>query len=345
MNNRKILWGVIENKVLGRRKPLRAIFKVTKRCNLQCKHCCEWKFFKKDDLPLYKIRYMFDKLARAGTTHLSLNGGEPLLRDDIGEIIKYAKKLKMSVGVTTNGSFVPAKINEIKDVDFLGLSLDGPREMHDFLRGEGQFEQIMKAIDIAKENKIRGVYINTVLTKELCSDLTKLEEVVNIAKERGIRCNFVTMYGDVREGSVIKKPSDEELRNALVKIIELKRGKAPIMFAEFTYNYIINWPDLSKEKYFEGEEVTIKNPIKCKAVDLAIAIEANGDIFPCNMTKGEVKPVNIFSPESVPELLKELSKRNKCKYCYYACYCEINALLSLKPKMVSEYLTEKIKND
>lgn len=341
MNNKKIFLGVVENKVYGKRTPLRAIFKVTKRCNLRCKHCCEWKFFHKDDLPLYKVKYMFDKLSRAGCVHLSLNGGEALLRDDIGEIIRYAKGKWMSVGLTTNGSFVPEKIDEIKGVDFLGLSLDGPKEMHDFFRGKGQFDEVMEAIDVAKENGVKVIYLNTVLTKELC-DQNGVEEIVKIAKEKGIGCNFVTMYGDVREGSVIQKPSDEELRNTLKKIIELKKKGEPIIFSKFTYNYILNWPDLSKEKYFKGEKVDIKNPITCKAVDLAIAIEANGDIFPCNMTKAEVKPVNIFSNESVPSLLKELSKRNNCKYCYYACYCEINALLSLKPGMVTEYVKSKV---
>jgi MoaA/NifB/PqqE/SkfB family radical SAM enzyme len=335
-NKAKILSAIAMNKVAGKKIPLRVILKLTKRCNLRCKHCLEWRF-QGPDVPFEKIKQMLDKLAKAGATHLSINGGEPLIRKDIGEIIRYAKKLGLSIGFTSNGTFIPHKINEIKDVDILGLSLDGPKEIHDFLRGDGQYDDVMKALDIAKKNGIKNIYLNTVLTKNLCKNLDSIDEIVAVAKRNNVDCNFVTMYGDVKDG-IIQKPSDEELKLALRRIIELKKMGAPILYSLLNYEYCLKWPDFSKEKYFESEKHNIKGPIKCKAGELAIAVEANGDVYPCNMVKNEVQPENIFSDKSVSEIMKNVCNKNKCKYCYYGCYVEANALFSLDPKIIREYL-------
>lgn len=340
----KIFYAILKNKIFGKNIPLRAVLKITKRCNLRCRHCLEYKFQEKE-LSLEKVKYMLKKLAKAGTVHLSINGGEPLIRKDIGKIIKYAKKLNMGVGITTNGTFVPKKINDLRGIEFLGISLDGPKHIHDYLRGAGQFEEVIKALKIAKRHGIKNIYINTVLTKIICEKLEYIDEMVKIAKRHGVKCNFVTMYGNVREGSGISKPSSAQLKKVLEKILYLKKIGAPILFSELIYEYIMNWPDFSKEKYYEGEINKIIDPIKCKSGKLSIAVEANGDIFPCNMVKEEVKPENIFdSKEKLSNILKKLNKRNKCRYCYYGCYCEANALFSLKPKIILEYLKNYLKN-
>ncbi len=341
-NKIKILSAIAENKLFGKKTPLRVVLKITKRCNLRCKHCLEYKFQEKE-LSFEKVKQMLDRVAEAGAVHLSINGGEPLIREDIGKIIKYAKKLGLGVGITSNGAFVPKKIKELKDIDVLGLSLDGPKHIHDYLRGEGQFEQVIKAIKVARENKIKSVYINTVLTKEICQKLDYIEEMINIARENKINCNFVAMYGDVREGSVIEKPSEKELKRALIKIAKAKRDGAPILYSQLTYDYILNWPDFSREKYYAGEKSNIKNPIKCLSGELSVAIEANGDVFPCNMIKDEMKPLNIFKFKgSFSDLMKELCRRNRCRFCYYGCYCEGSALFGLKPKIIREYLKKGI---
>ncbi|MBI2630422.1 radical SAM protein [Candidatus Pacearchaeota archaeon] len=342
MKNFGALSAVVRNRISRKNIPIRAVWKVTKVCNLRCKHCLEHKFQDKD-VPLDKMKYILDKLAEAGTKHLSINGGEPLMRKDIGEIIRYAKKLGMSVGITTNGSLLPHKINEIKGIDILGLSLDGPKSIHDYIRGKGQFDEVMTAIKIARENGIKNVYINTVLTKIMCDKPEYIDEIAKIAKENKIKCNFVTMYGDVRDMSMAK-PSDEQLKRAILKIIEMKKRGVPILFSKFTYQYLLDWPDLSREKYYAGENPNIKSKLKCKSGVLSIAVEANGDVYPCNMVKDEVKPINIFEFKgSFSELLDELNKRNKCRYCYYGCYCEANALFALKPSILAEYARNTVK--
>ncbi len=340
----RILYSILRNRITRKKSPLRTILKITKRCNLRCRHCLEYKFQDKE-LSLEKVKYMLNRLAKAGAIHLSINGGEPLIRTDIGEIIRYAQKLGMSVGITTNGTFVPKKIKDLKGISFLGLSLDWPKQIHDYLRGKGQFNEVMEALKVAQRHDIKNIYLNTVLTKTICQKLEYIEEVVEIAQKNKVKCNFVTMYGDVREGSVIKKPSEEELRRALQKLVQLKKRGVPFLFSEFTYEYMLNWPIFSKEKYYEGEIHQISHPITCKSGELSIAVEANGDIFPCNMVKDEVKPTNIFDlKNSVADLLKKMNKYNKCRYCYYGCYCEANALFGLKPKIILEYIKNYLIN-
>lgn len=333
-NKLKLMKGILKNKFLCIKTPLRVVIKVTQRCNLKCKHCLEWRFKDKKEMSLKEIKKILKKLWEGGAVHLSLNGGEPFIRKDIGEILKYAKNLGFSIGVTSNGTFIPKKKSCLKYVDILGLSLDGPEKIHNKLRGNGQFKQVIKALKIARGKS--KVYLNTVLTKEICNDLKNIEKVVEIAEKNRIGCNFVTMYGDVQT-NIIKKPSDKELRRGIKRIIQLKKDGKPILFSKFTYNYILNWPDYSKEKCYKKP---FKNPLKCFAGELAIAIDANGEVFPCNMVKNkEFKPVNILKFKgSINKLMKKVSKRNKCRYCYYSCYCESNGLLGLNPGMILEYL-------
>jgi MoaA/NifB/PqqE/SkfB family radical SAM enzyme len=330
-NKFRLLSGILNYKLFNKKTPLRIVIKITQRCNLKCKHCLEWRFKNKKELSLRQIKKILVKLWDAGAVHLSLNGGEPFIRKDIKEILRFAKKLGFSIGVTSNGTFIPEKRDCLKYIDILGLSLDGPEKIHNKLRGRGQFKQVIKALKIA--GKKSNVYLNTVLTKEICSDLKNIEEVVEIAARNNVGCNFVTMYGDV-QGEIIEKPEDKELRKAVKKIIELKRKGGPILYSNFTYNYILDWEDYSKEKYYKE-----KGKLKCIAGKLAIAIDANGEVFPCNMVKNkEFEPVNILEFENIDKMMEKVSKRNKCKHCYYSCYCESNALLGLKPGVIFEYL-------
>ena len=86
--------GVLKAKVLNQRVPLNIMLSVTNRCTSNCCYC-NISNRKQRELTTREILDLVDQITKMGTQRLGLWGGEPLIRDDIGQIIDYAKKNKI----------------------------------------------------------------------------------------------------------------------------------------------------------------------------------------------------------------------------------------------------------
>src|SRR5262245_41375011 len=82
-------------------RPFSATFSVTNRCNLRCTYC-NTPFLDPRDLSLTEIDVVFRKLKKLGVVRLGLAGGEPLVRDDIEEIVRLARAQGFWISVNTN---------------------------------------------------------------------------------------------------------------------------------------------------------------------------------------------------------------------------------------------------
>ena len=106
--------------------PLFVNFECTYRCNMQCSFCNIWK---KDDLKNEATtQELENKLIECwdlGCSIIGVTGGEPLLREDIGKLLKFSsRKLGLITGLVTNGILLDKKINEIsKHTNFLAVLL------------------------------------------------------------------------------------------------------------------------------------------------------------------------------------------------------------------------------
>lgn len=115
-------------------RPMRAIetdIYVTRRCNMTCSYCYLKEYFDKDyrfqDPSLEELYHIIDKLADK-TYGLVILGGEPLLRKDLHEIVKYAKQKEIpSVRISSNGTFIKGSKKVLFYVDRLNISLDATR--------------------------------------------------------------------------------------------------------------------------------------------------------------------------------------------------------------------------
>ncbi|MFH1826791.1 MAG: radical SAM protein, partial [bacterium] len=124
-------------------------------------------------------------LKRAGIKILTVTGGEPLLREDLVDILREAKKLGLQVKLTTNGILYPEKASLLKGlIDTLYISLDYPvAEMHDRSRGVECFHDVIKAIKLAKELKQNPI-INLTITRD---SVLYLPEMIDLAEKLGVR--------------------------------------------------------------------------------------------------------------------------------------------------------------
>ena len=96
---------VAQARFSGKRFPLSVTFLITYRCNFKCHYCSVYNCNERE-MTTSEVFSMIDQLTSLGMRRLGINGGEPLLREDISEIIRYAKKKDLLVSLFTNGYLV-----------------------------------------------------------------------------------------------------------------------------------------------------------------------------------------------------------------------------------------------
>jgi len=154
--------------------PLNVGFQITRRCNLQCVYCCE--SFPIGEMSLSQAKQTLDALVRAGTKLVQITGGEPLLRDDVCEIISYARELGLYVAMDTNATLVTDDIADFlaRSLVYLESTVDGTPMTHNRVRG--QFENVVRGIRKVRERGL-PVYIVTVLLGNALNDVKYVAEL------------------------------------------------------------------------------------------------------------------------------------------------------------------------
>ncbi len=105
--------------------PFYASFKVTHICSLKCDFCNVWRE-KTPDLSKEDVFKVIDNIANSSIVVLSLEGGDPLVRKDLGEILQYAHQKPFYLFFTTNGHLLDKRpMKEYgKNIDYLHISID-----------------------------------------------------------------------------------------------------------------------------------------------------------------------------------------------------------------------------
>ncbi len=133
------------------KKPV-VVWNVTRRCNLRCVHCYSHSEDRtySGELSFAEGKALIDDLAEFGSPVILFSGGEPLIRRDILDLIRYAVERGRRAVVSTNGTLITRPIAEkLKEIglSYVGISLDGLKEVHDAFRGfSGTFDRVMAAI-------------------------------------------------------------------------------------------------------------------------------------------------------------------------------------------------------
>jgi len=315
--NRKVnqLYSLINK---GLTKPSSIHFCVTHNCCLSCKHCDIWKIKNGGkELTTGQLKDSIFKLKKwLGSFNLNISGGEPFLREDLIDVIKFSQKIGVAVTVTTNGVLIDKEMAEKiakSGIKNLNISLDGFEEGHDHIRNKkGVYEKVVKAINYFKAYKI-PIYLATVITKY---NLEELSDMVEWAKNNNLdginfqplMQNFGSEYdSNWHSKSEFWPDNEEKIENSVNKIIELKNKGMPI---------------INSAKQLELMKVYFKNPyehasLRCMVGEKNFSINEYGDVMLCffkkpigNITKEN--PKNIWDSEEAKIRRKQidLCKRN-----------------------------------
>ncbi|UCE19555.1 MAG: radical SAM protein [Gemmatimonadota bacterium] len=177
----------LEARLLKRRRPLLAGFKITNRCNLRCRVCPFWKMAD-DNVPYTLALGVMDKLYAGGVRLLILEGGEPLIWKDedkvFEDLVREAKTRFFCTGVTTNG-LLPLETS----ADTVWVSVDGLRDTHNYNRGNS-FDRVMANIESSSHPKILA---NITINRVNCKEIPELIEFLD-GRVKGITIQFYYPY-------------------------------------------------------------------------------------------------------------------------------------------------------
>ncbi len=162
----------------SQRKPV-VVWNITRACNLKCVHCYNDSGHGGTcgDATKDQAMAIIDDLAQFGVPSVLFSGGEPLMRPDLFEIIRYAGDKGLRTVISTNGTLITHKTaKKIKDcgVSYVGVSLDGIGQVNDKFRGvDGAFDRAVEGIRNCMAAGVR-VGLRLTLTARNVQDLEGL---------------------------------------------------------------------------------------------------------------------------------------------------------------------------
>jgi len=282
---------------------------VTRRCNLHCDFCDYWRRKGPED----RLEDYAPILRRLDPLHLTITGGEPLLRPDLEGVVRRIRDGTgfIYMNLITNGSLLTvhgALALWRAGLHQLSVSLDFPDERHDELRGRpGLWRHLEETLPGLPRAGMENLCLNTVIMRENLGDLPAM---VRMAGGWGFKVSFST-YNPFKCGNrdhVVPRQELEDLERVIDEILTLKARNRNITNSDF---YLENIPRYFREGGISG----------CLAGRKWVQISPDGSLRRCS-DKEVLENGPDFKPHRVPA--------TDCRECWYACRGEAEAPLGLK---------------
>ena len=290
----------------------------TGRCNLKCRYCYASESNEKYDMDFETATKVLDYFGNQ-PMKIQFAGGEPLLNYDlICKVYEYVNKRGYDAvfQMQTNATLIDEqKAIQIKKMKIaVGVSLDGPPHINEWLRGKTK-EAVYGIQCLAKAGVKTN--INSVVTEQ---NVTRLTELVDFAlylgNIRGIGLDLLREAGRAKNSdNLIKKANDEQLKSAL----NLLHERCELLHKQTGKKIVIREIEEAKKRL--SSSACNKN--YCYAsCGSSYVILPNGDVYPCGslINKSEYYMGNI---NNIPLKYIELTKQTpgECSECDYFYIC------------------------
>jgi len=340
-----VLFDAVMSRV--RDRPFDIDFAVTNMCNCRCVQCSVWKYYLKkpekvrEELTVEEIKRIFSSYK--GFSIVGITGGEPYMRRDLADVLtaiaSTQPKLKM-LYITTNGqlpdvteatlrAFMERHRGEGWRFKLIQLvSLDGPKEIHDRIRGiKGAYDRAMETIEAV--HRLMDSYSNLEFgTVTVCSpyNINRIGEVFaeveRVVDEYGGEPSFCVWFvGQLYKNYELSRDVDvEEFRRKLMACIPeairvVGRGSALTFGRKMFYVLLSEW---------------LKNPgrqvLPCMAAKVRYFLDPYGNVYPCTISElrvGNLRELGydfeaLFESEG-RRRVRQLVEAEKCPICCNTC--------------------------
>ena len=316
------LFNILKNRFFSH-SPFVLLHNITLRCPCKCKICTRWSKLSdyKKELSKGEIFKMLEDAKKTGFSIYVAEGGEPLIRKDLPQILKYAKKLNLYTAVITNGFYLKDRCQElIPFTDSFYVSIDAHDNLHDEMRGvKGLLDRAVEGMRLCKNNKT-NISINSVLCK---LNVNKLEGLVDFSEKLQIPITFQPM--DIYKGYNDQlRLTQSEIQKIFSKIMKLKQSGYKILNS---YHYLDNI--INNENYV------------CYDPKVHIFLMPNGNVVSCcdkiDKLWGNVKTKSFNEIFRSKEFIEFCKKIEECNDCRSNLVIESSLLYSLNPKYLKDF--------
>jgi MoaA/NifB/PqqE/SkfB family radical SAM enzyme len=224
--------------------------------------------------PITKVKEMVSNLR--GVKRIIVTGGEPLMRKDLFEILKHIKEMQFeNVSLATNGVLVDHHVAENLAglVDYVDVTIDGPRKIHNEIRGE--YDAVVNGVKMLSNAGVAFSLVTVLFKKNVDSILyicqmadalgaTQLKIVTPIYKGRGMEVNSERLSSDRLSATFQKIRSEKERNGWMVRITmtdwnNVGEGHAILVHPN---GYAVASPVPSKERCVLGLGNVLEESIK-----------------------------------------------------------------------------------
>lgn len=312
---------------------------VTYRCNFNCVMC---------DMPQKAVGFarggqaefstgqfkeVIGAFAQLGTPGIGFTGGEPLLREDIFELIAEVKRQGMIANLNTNGwllGFEEARRLIDTGVDSVGISLDGATAItHDSMRKvPGAFPKAVQAVEtivrLRRQRKSRlRIKVVTVIDEKNIEEVPQILALGRNLGVDGIELIPRQPFGGSGLEETVSQDFLSKVDNLSTFLLKQKKRGVPIE----------NSPSHLKmfRKSFAGNPL----PIQCNAGYNSLAVDCYGNIFPCipwinwGRAVGRLGDASLSACWNSSEYQRQRKIVGRCRDCYLNCQTEMNLLFDL----------------
>jgi len=306
---------------------------VTGRCNGRCPTCL-WRDPERRELDTASVNWLYAEAGRAGMAQLVVWGGEPLLRQDLPELLFAARGAGLAITLISNGWLLEERWPELRGlVNSLVLSLDDVGAAHDRLRGlPGLFDRLESAVaKLRRDSQRPMLLVNTVLSQYNRGALARVAPVARLWDAGLYFCPMET--GEMQSSGYVARHPDmalpaQELRNAALQATALKRAGYPIRNTQAYLNLLARDPQL--------------HGYTCRMPRSLLTVEADGAIRDCLRTDRPLASVSglhadgqpLASVYSLPRYRELRIDAATCTKCNNPDVIELSWLWDLRPAML-----------
>jgi MoaA/NifB/PqqE/SkfB family radical SAM enzyme len=248
---------------------------------------CLWRGNFPEEANTGTIIAAYERAFRAGFISTTFWGGEPLIRQDIEEIARSCRRSGITVGLITNGFYLPERAERLsRNLDFLIVSIDAPSEKHDNLRKvKGIFARAVEGMKSARAcNPKLKIFLNSVVSRLSYPDVLGM---AHFARNLGASVTFEsTNTGRSLDGEreVALRLEPELEKRAFNEILSLKRRGLPI-----------NNSDSYLRMFATGNTF-----YRCHNPKISIGVAPDGSVTTC---VGEKRVIGNFYLEDAGEIV------------------------------------------